>query len=95
MDKNCGNDKQMFCATLLSWHQTHASSIKIMFHDNQSKMVVSADLTYCLLGVAAFVLVGAKREEVIVMRKLIGRHWICNQGKKKFHVHQCQAQIEI
>ena len=34
-----------------------------------------------LLGVAAFVLVGAKREEVIVMRKLIGRHWICNQGK--------------
>ena len=42
-----------------------------MFHDNQSKMVLSADLTYCLLGVAAFVLVGAKREEVIVMRKLM------------------------
>ena len=85
MDKKCGNDKQMFCATLLSWHQTHASSIKIMFHDNKSKMLLALLLTVLtkilLLGVAAFVLVGAKREEVIVMRKLIGRHWICNQGK--------------
>ena len=84
MDKKCGNDKQMFCATLLSWHQTHASSIK-MFHDNKSKMLLALLLTVLtkilLLGVAAFVLVGAKREEVIVMRKLIGRHWICNQGK--------------
>lgn len=34
-----------------------------------------------LLGVVAFVLLGAKREEVIVMRKLIGRRWIYNQGK--------------
>ena len=60
-----------------------------MFHDMMITEVKCSHY-YCfftiisLIGVAVFVLVGAKRGEVIVMRKLIGRRWICNQGKISF-----------
>ena len=53
-------------------------------HDDKRKLFYLALRLFkhiVVLGVAAFVSVGAKRGEVIVMRKLIGRRWICNQGK--------------
>lgn len=70
-----------------------------MFHEDKRKLFYIFNTFDCLnlsllyVGVAAFVSVGAKRGEVIVMRKLIGRRWICNQGKISSQISSLEVGI--